>query len=873
MQLRNRAILQLGLYLALFVSGVALPFVAGATVPASPPALPTPVYTGATHAAIIGKTTSARVVDNLFLATTLAQLFMREIPMINLGGRATIIDETLNGPFGGSVQLQGRITGPTSGWLVETFSNYGFGAKSSRLIANGSVLIEHSGSKTTYGWKGYHVTGEGTDFRYDGTVTDTLGAPGARISNNLLMNFSAKDNLRHAVQNYTDFRLLNYGSGTLTRTTLSGRVYNQSLGYVDVVTKAYLYFQPSKTLYYPIMGGEVVAKGAGVAEFHIAPLNHYLFSVGIDPTGTGAVIEAARFAWSTGAPDTMVSADGSPVAVAKQTDADDALFRTGSAVTLDGRFSHSPTGAFLTYSWSLRQAPLGSSATFSSSVTAATAIFTPDVPGDYLIELDVSDGTHTAHDVAIVSAATPAAWPNTFLSGDGGYKMDPVATGTVGVEVKLDGRDTTIAAFPAGAYGDHGGIPTYSWTLTGPAGSATKLSGASTATPHFVPDVPGYYIVTLRASPQFQWIDFGTHTEVIAVDSDLKFDPGLRLTVSDFHPDPYAVTDLDGDGAPDIVATVTDAMGVTSGLYVYHNAGGGQFIQIATSAFTDTPNGVAVGDLDGDGRADIAVGFATEVEVWLQNADGSFASPLTLTYTNACSPFPLSHVDIVRLVTAGANSLVAQGCAGLVVWNYDSGFGSPSVLTLASGTGNGMGTSTFADLSGDGNLDALAVGESGFVWGTYMAAGDGTGAFGTPSLVTGGQVFDVADLDGDTHPDLLALPVGSSQHSINIYMGSSSGLAASPVSVALGMPTLGSSAPIAGDVNGDGRVDLLVPATDDGSLTYSHLGILEQQQDGSFGAEVLYPFQGKPTVVDLNGDGIPDVVTFVNGLVLYLGHP
>jgi len=583
------------------------------------------------------------------------------------------------------------------------------------------------------------------------------------------------------------------------------------------------------------------------------------------------VAQSARFSWTTGLADTTPSASGGPVAVAKQTDTDGALFPTGSPVMLDGRFSHSPAGTFLTYAWSLRQAPLGSTAAFNGAVTAATASFTPDVPGDYLIELDISDGTNTASDVAVVSAAAPAEMPYTFLAGDGGYKMDPVATGTVGVEIKLDGRDTTLAAHVAGAYGNHGGIPTYLWTLTGPPGSTATLSGATTATPHFVPDVPGFYTVKLSASLQFQAYDFGADTEVIAVGEDLKFDPGVRLGAADFHPDPYAIVDLDGDGKPEIVTTVTDSeLGKSLGLFIYHNAGGGQFTQIATSPLPDTPRNIAVGDLDGDGRADIAVAFPTSIVVLLQNPDGSFASPITLTYTDACSPFPLMHVDIVRLVTAGANSLVAQGCPGLVVWNYDNGFGSPSVFTLATGGLLGMSNIVFADLTGDGNLDAVGLGHTSFITGIFLAAGDGTGGFGIPSQLSGvGQAFVVKDLDGDGYPDLFSLNGSTSLNPIDIYMGSSTGLAASPVSVTLGYSTLGT--PIAADVNGDGRSDFLVPASI--SPAFDQLGVVEQQQDGSYGAEMFYPGVGAATVVDINGDGVPDMVTYVNGLVVYLGHP
>src|SRR5205807_1642824 len=98
MHLTKRAIFNLGLLTLLSASGAAQ---------AGPPALPPPVYTGATHAAAIDKATAPRVVDNLFLATTLAQLYMQELPLIGLGGRAQGINQTVKGPLGGSALVQG----------------------------------------------------------------------------------------------------------------------------------------------------------------------------------------------------------------------------------------------------------------------------------------------------------------------------------------------------------------------------------------------------------------------------------------------------------------------------------------------------------------------------------------------------------------------------------------------------------------------------------------------------------------------------------------------------------------------------------------------------------------------------------------------
>jgi len=64
---------------------------------------------------------------------------------------------------------------------------------------------------------------------------------------------------------------------------------------------------------------------------------------------------------------------------------------TEQLLQLDGRLSHDPDGDVVSYRWILASAPAGSSAALQAS-TQPLAVLTPDLPGDYLLQLVVSDG-------------------------------------------------------------------------------------------------------------------------------------------------------------------------------------------------------------------------------------------------------------------------------------------------------------------------------------------------------------------------------------------------------------------------------------------------------------------------------------------------
>jgi len=77
-------------------------------------------------------------------------------------------------------------------------------------------------------------------------------------------------------------------------------------------------------------------------------------------------------------------------------------------VKLDGSGSNDPDGDPLRYTWSIGSAPSGSDASLSDTVIM-NPTFTPDVVGDYTIQLIVNDGMEDSDvDRVFVTAETPS---------------------------------------------------------------------------------------------------------------------------------------------------------------------------------------------------------------------------------------------------------------------------------------------------------------------------------------------------------------------------------------------------------------------------------------------------------------------------------
>ena len=153
----------------------------------------------------------------------------------------------------------------------------------------------------------------------------------------------------------------------------------------------------------------------------------------------------------------------------------------GILYTLDGSASTDPEENYpLTYAWTLTAKPEGSVASLSGADTV-NPYFTPDLFGDYHVELVVTDslGAVSTPDEVIISTN------NTPPVADAGPDQAIILIGTL---VELDGTHS---------YDLDGDPITYQWTLQVPNGSLADLNNATSEKPSFIADVNGDYRATL----------------------------------------------------------------------------------------------------------------------------------------------------------------------------------------------------------------------------------------------------------------------------------------------------------------------------------------------------------------------------------------
>lgn len=199
----------------------------------------------------------------------------------------------------------------------------------------------------------------------------------------------------------------------------------------------------------------------------------------IDATGPSGETDPTSDTSDPGTDPTDPNANDAPVAIAGA-DIDSIVT---DEIELDGSDSYDPDGDEISFEWAFVSAPIDSGATIINEDRVGASFFA-DVPGVYLVELVVRDGSASASDQVQINVNGENEAP----IADAG----PDQTVDVGDTVVMNGSDSDDP---------DGDEITFAWTLAGKPGASTSFLDAPTdALSEFVPDVAGTYIVQLIVS-------------------------------------------------------------------------------------------------------------------------------------------------------------------------------------------------------------------------------------------------------------------------------------------------------------------------------------------------------------------------------------
>jgi hypothetical protein len=267
-------------------------------------------------------------------------------------------------------------------------------------------------------------------------------------------------------------------------------------------------------------------------------------------------------------------------------------------------------------------------------------------------------------------------------------------------------------------------------------------------------------------------------------------------------------------------------------------------------------NEVAVGDLNGDSRLDLATSNGNEsgsVSVLLNRGDGRFQAKVD--YRTGRYPQSLAIGDLNgdgKPDLAAANWGALPGTVSVLLNRGDGSFQAK----VDYGTGAAPLSIAISDLNGDGKLDVATANGDAHTVSVLLNRGDGSFE-AKRDYATGRSPGSVAigDLNGDDKADLVTANEAATD-SVLLNRGDGTFKAkvdyrtgAEPWSVAIG------------DLNGDGKRDLVTAIY---GFRSGSVSVLLNRGDGSFRTKVGYPTGTGPRSVaigDLTGDGKPDLTT------------
>lgn len=316
------------------------------------------------------------------------------------------------------------------------------------------------------------------------------------------------------------------------------------------------------------------------------------------------------------------------------------------------------------------------------------------------------------------------------------------------------------------------------------------------------------------------------------------------------------IVDLNGDGAMDVILL----SGESPSLTVILGQPGSKFamgkrIDVLAGA---SASALALGDINEDGKVDVAVCHHDTDEVWLffGKGDGTFQPPAKVTvpvkkpHCHAIVAADMNHDRHLDLVLAESS----DNCVWVLLGDGKGRFVKSANSPIS--TDRHPYIVTVADFNRDDNPDIATPNWFGKSVGILL--GDGKGQFfpAPDSPFKGMQdptATAAADLTGDGNPDLVVGNNGA--RGLQLFIGDGKGSFRPGAELNPAEPCYG---PVLADLNADGKLDVVATATN-GAKTFSYW--INRGGGGFSPAHPLPCAAGANTirVADLNHDGLPDI--------------
>ena len=356
-----------------------------------------------------------------------------------------------------------------------------------------------------------------------------------------------------------------------------------------------------------------------------------------------------------------------------------------------------------------------------------------------------------------------------------------------------------------------------------------------------------------------------------------------------------SLTDINGDGNPDIVTssllvgTVFGA-GDDSGdvLSVLLGDGKGHFQPARVYRGSVTAYGLATADLNKDGHLDVVTANqdSDSAVVFLNDGNGGFGDPqgkyvgyqtgdsggpTNAPYPPNTGPYPVDvngdgFKDLAFLEWGNGNPGPFKVA---VMLNDGTGHFTGPVRTPVYDVSFTIGDYTFADFRNTGKPDFLAIGSifSTGAPGIVFAPNSGGGNFGASTFTTPPNtqgILGVGDFNGDGKLDFVVAGPGNGTYlgSLTTFSGNGDGTFHQAAQQFFGNPDYRWPAAVwVGDFNGDGKLDVLVWMYINMEPIAEPLFEFLGNGDGTFQpARLLFNNMGYMQLADINHDGRLDIV-------------